>query len=413
MTKETVSERFTSRYVLAGALRHSAGLWALPALVVVELVNAFARGQEWAIEWQWTAYWSNAATSLICPLLAAVGAAESVAYRRKGVAGLLGSGSPRLRADLLRGGATGAWGLLAHLIGVAVCVAAAVRIHDSFHLQLQLLLPAVMAVLASAFVGAAVGWLWPSLAAPPIVALAGVALTSISPIGALMPYVRVHIATVGLEGLVTRPAFIAVDCMWWIVVAGAALWLLGRSGPFSWRGDGALALVVVLAVALMRWQGNEPFRLVVQAPRPACSSTRPSVCLSADYAPRLAAYTPVVGRLAAVVGDLDPGGLPSRVVQAGSVVAGSPPAEGSVAISVTPRGRPAPEDIAFQLIESVSGCPQASTAPSARLLQDEQRLVAWLVRDAGLGVAQGIPPGAELSTSAQARSVLASLRTEC
>jgi hypothetical protein len=144
-----------------------------------------------------------------------------------------------------------------------------------------------------------------------------------------------------------------------------------------------------------------------------CSATAPTLCVSSEYASRLAAYAGPSVALSSALGRLDPAARPTRLVQAGSIVAGSPMVSGTVAVSVDPRGRADSVDLAFDLVEAVSGCPQASTGPSDALVRDEERLVAWLAADAHLA-APGLPPLEDpIGSAAQAATVLAALRAEC
>lgn len=400
---------------IAIALVRSLGLWAVPALVVVELVNATARDRVWAIEWQWTAYWSNASTFLVAPLVGAVAAAESILYRRRGAGALLGSDRDRLRAHLLRGGATGCWGAISHLVGVLACAASAARLHHDVRLPIGPTLPAFAAVVACGLVGAAVGWLWPSLAAPPIVVIVGVALTSLAPIAGLQQFARVDTATGSLLGLVTRPEATGADVLWWGALALVAARLMSRpeGDRTAGRWDVAALALLLLAGTAVATQSNHRFTASGRPQPVTCSATAPPLCVNAEYASRLGVYAGPAVALSQAIGRLDPADRPTRLVQSGSVVAGSPMVAGVVAVSVFPNGRADAVNLGFDLVESVSGCPRASRSPSDVLVGDEERLVVWLLADAHLP-APGLPPVADrIGSATQAATVLSGLRSEC
>src|SRR4051794_12081965 len=98
------------------ALRRSVGVWTFPLLTAAELTNAFARDRVWAIEWQWTAYWSNAATYVVVPMAGAIAAGDSVLYRRRMTADLLSSQTSTSRGQAARVLALALWALTAHLL---------------------------------------------------------------------------------------------------------------------------------------------------------------------------------------------------------------------------------------------------------------------------------------------------------
>lgn len=398
---------------LSIAVRRSLLVWVAPPLVVVEIVNSVARQQEWAIEWQWLGYWSNVATYLTGPLAAGAAAAESIVYRRRSVDGMLGHGWDRVRSQGIRVAAAAAIVVTTHLLGAVACLWAGVRVHHALHPSLQPTIPAFAVCLAWVALGAAVGWIWPSLVAPPLLAITGAALGTITSVGPLQPFVRVGTATAELTGLVTRPAYTLVTCTWWLVLVVVALHLLVRRSGGAQRRDALVGALAILAVGAVLWQGRDPMRGTGRVLSDHCSASRPVLCVTGEYASRLRAYTQVLVPISRALGRLDPAAVPPRLDQAGARVAGSPPIDGVGVISITARGRPRPFDVAWDLVEGASGCPRASTAPSAALANDEARLATWLVRDAGLTAQSVVPPEAEIRSAPVAVQVLSELNREC
>jgi hypothetical protein len=215
-------------------------------------------------------------------------------------------------------------------------------------------------------------------------------------------------------GLTTRPAFTAVSCLWWCAVAVGGIRLLVRPVRVQWRWDAPVVALLLVAAVGVQWQGDRRFTHSDAVVADRCSSTQPVVCVRGEYSSRLATYTAPATRLAQALGRLDPAVQPARIEQIDAThVAGGAPTDSTVRIVIDPQGRPDLVNLALELVESASGCPRANLSPSERLFDDEQRLVGWLLPDAGLGPDPALAPGQAVTSASQAGDVLTALRTEC
>jgi hypothetical protein len=412
-----------ARHPAMVAVRRSAGRWALPALIVVEMVNASARGQIWAVEWQWTAYWSNASTYLVCPLVAGVAAAESIRYRRCGAEGLVGLSVGRLRAHLLPGMAIGGWAVMAHAVGVGACALAAARLHHDLDLPVGPTLPAFAALVAWAMLGSAIGWLGPSLVTPPVVVIAGVVVLAFPappPLGWVQPLTRVETATGSLLGLSTRPVAAAAAVLWWMAVSLLALRLVARSDgrgvrlrvarALAWDGA-VLAAVVVAALVASAYHGAGRFT-GARTVRLVCSATSPPLCVNAEYESRLKVYAGPAVVLSRAIGRVEPSAQPPRLVQAGPTMAGTRAVDGTVTVAVFEQGPADVGKLAQDLVDAASGCAQPGSVMKTALRHEQDRLIAWLLATAQLP--DGLPAVDDPLTSvAGARDALTGLRAGC
>lgn len=388
------------------------GAATFPVLVALELANAASRHREWSNEWRWTAYWSANAATLVLPVLAGVAAMESVLYRRRAADQLLSSWPARGRVQAARTAALAGWGLAAHGLGVLACTAQTARLHEGGHPPLLPLAPAVVAIAASAVIGSAVGWWWPSLAAGPVLTLGWLGLWVLGA-SSLPALDLINVGTVGnsLLGLTSRPAYVLAQLLWWAALAVVAFTLLvagGRAG--AWAALPAAGLVLSAGLVLT---GQHERRFEVD-PRPqswACRGSAPVVCVDPQYARRLDEVAAVSSPLVRTLGRIDPQEVITRVEQNARLVSGTRTDRGTVSITVPPGHQVDPLETAWDLVKGGETCVEAQPDSTAAL-EDRQRLALWLARTSFPGRNLPGDPDATI-TRAQAGTLLASNRRGC
>jgi hypothetical protein len=400
------------RLRVPSAIRRSMGVATFPVLVALELANAASRHREWSNEWRWTAYWSGNAATLVLPVLAGVAAMESVRYRRRAADQLLASWPARVRVQAARTAALTAWGLAAHGLGVLACTAQAVRLHGGGHPPLLPLVPAAVALAASAAIGSALGWWWPSLAAGPVLTLGWLGLWVLGA-SSLPALDLINVGTAGnsLLGLTTRAAYVLAQMLWWGAVAVLGFTVLvgwGRAGV--WVVLPATGLVLAAGFVLT---GQHERRFDVD-PRPqrwVCAGSAPVVCVDPQYAHRLGEVARVSTPLVRTLAQLEPRAVIARVDQNARLVSGTRTDRGTVVVSVPPGHPVDPLETAWDLVKGGPGCLDARRDPTAAL-EERQRLALWLARTSFPGRALPGDPDTTL-TRAQAVTLLAQMPSGC
>jgi hypothetical protein len=365
------------RLRVPSAIRRSMGVATFPVLVALELANAASRHREWSNEWRWTAYWSGNAATLVLPVLAGVAAMESVRYRRRAADQLLASWPARVRVQAARTAALTAWGLA-----------------------------------ASAAIGSALGWWWPSLAAGPVLTLGWLGLWVLGA-SSLPALDLINVGTAGnsLLGLTTRAAYVLAQMLWWGAVAVLGFTVLvawGRAGV--WVVLPATGLVLAAAFVLT---GQHERRFDVD-PRPqrwVCAGSAPVVCVDPQYAHRLGEVARVSTPLVRTLAQLEPRAVIARVDQNARLVSGTRTDRGTVVVSVPPGHPVDPLETAWDLVKGGPGCLDARRDPTAAL-EERQRLALWLARTSFPGRALPGDPDTTL-TRAQAVTLLAQMPSGC
>lgn len=386
------------------AVRRSAGVYAFPVLVILEVVNALARDREYAVEWLWSADWSGAALILTLPIAGGVAAAESITYRRRGVGELIDhSGSRPGRVHLARVWGLCFWVVASHVVGVTVCAGIASRQHDSGHFPVLLTLPAFLMLISVICLGAWLGWSLNSLFLPPLLA---VLLYGISTAGwfGTRNLLSAGGATVSLLGLRYRPEILVGQAVWATCLAGAslaALSMLRDASSWSARAVPVLSAGIALATGVgLVHLGTDRVEVGNQPPQWACAGQGPQVCVVDEYSQRLPAFRHLVEPLVRALADLEPGQEPRRVEQR----IGRPGMTSAAQVGVRPQDSAPAQAAAFDLARWISRCP-ADDEPS----EETFRLAAYLERVAFPTAPNPYPPGLVPSRAA-AREMIAASR---
>lgn len=389
--------------VLLASLRRSAGLYAFPLFLALEVVNATSRDREWASEWLWTSSASNGILVLLGPLAAGVAAAESVQLRRKGSHALIAAeGVHAARFHVVRVLALAAWACIGHLAGVLSMWVVAMARHGQWgSLQPEVILPSFVLLIAFVCTGAAVGWWLPAIVTPPLVAVAGYILPGL---GFVNPSLfLVGGATGSLLGLEYRPSVLLSLSAWWALVAFTALVTLGRAGVV--RLAAALTLfgtVVATTIPLLN-QSPDELRLATHLPALSCQGRAPQICVSAEVPESLEPVAGVARPLSVALHDLLSDVKIDRIV---TVQAAHLPAGTVVVPAKTNEPYVSDLAVASGLVRSVTGCWRGDDTTYAAT----QMVARYLVAQTG-GTVPG-PPVEALDRS-RARVLVQHLRARC
>jgi len=151
------------------------------------------------------------------------------------------------------------------------------------------MIPALLSLLAFAAVGAAVGMLWPSWVAPPLLTILMYVLTAAVQ-GALPdPLVRFGGSTSLLLGLTFRKDVLAGQVGWLVVITIGAIALaaMPRQRGYQSRSMTAIAVVAAVACAGVLLGSRGDLRFATERPAFVCAGARPQVCVVADFADQL------------------------------------------------------------------------------------------------------------------------------
>lgn len=167
--------------LLTIAVRRSLAMWALPVLLVLSWLNISEVGADVFFEWRAAAASASSVMVLTLPLIAAVAAADSLAYRRRNADALIAGTKGQPWFHVLRALAVWIWFLLGHFIALGVHWLLAVRAHGNVApFDPWVALSSTFVLLAGAFLGTTIGWLYPRFITPPALAIAFYALPAYS-----------------------------------------------------------------------------------------------------------------------------------------------------------------------------------------------------------------------------------------
>ncbi len=395
-------------------VRRSVGLFALPLVAVMEVVNALSRDRAWAMEFGGTVNWSGNAVILAAPVIAGAAAGESVLLCRRGGAELLRVGHGRRAwVHAARVAAIAGWASLGHVLGVGLCVLFYLDVHgwslaSAPDPTLTPIFPSLALLWAAAGLGSLAGWLWPRLLTP-LLAAAGF-------YGIWMFLVLHGGRTLALTGGTAptpvgfrhRPSLLAAQVVWFVVVTAMAVVAHDRPTGRARRLTAVLSAVLLLASgAAVKSLGSDVFEPVPGASASwVCRGSGPQMCVTAEYGVRLAALDaavrPVVtglARLGVVV--------PARVEQRLDPRYQTP---GAMPVAMSSGGQVDAQQAAFNAVLWVTGCTDADLDRAGDSWFDtETRLAGWLT-----GTYAGDVAGAaavRTAGPAQARNWLQQLRT--
>lgn len=400
--------------VPAVVVRRSAGVFAFPLVLVMEVINALSRDRAWAMEFSGTINWSGNAVILAAPVIAGAAAGESVILCRRGGAELLRACHGRLPwVHAARVAAIAGWASIGHVVGVCLCLVLYLRVHDwslasAPDLSLIPILPSLALLWAAAGLGSLAGWLWPRLLTP-LLAAAGF-------YGIWMFLVlrggRTLVLTGGTAptpiGFRHRPSLIAAQVVWFAVLAATAVVAHLRPAGRTRVTVAAVSAVLVLGSgAAVKSLGSDVFEAVPGATASwVCRGSGPQVCVTAEYGVRLAAFDTAVRP---VVTGLERLGVsaPARVEQR---LDPRYQTAGAMPVAMASGGEVDAQQAVFNAVLWVSGCTDADLDRAGDSWFDtEMRLAGWLT-----GTYTGDATGATAVRTAgpdQARNWLQQLRT--
>lgn len=377
----------------------------MPLFLALEGLALSSRTSDWSIEWQWATSWMNGILVLLGPLTAGVAAAETVHFRRHSSAlSLSVPPSKVIVSQALRVLGVTWWAAVAHVLGmVAAAIVVGVRHGEPGWLEVRLIPPALLLLLAFAAIGALLAWCLPYVVTPAVVAVAGYFV----PGAQLAPpsWFLAGGATGPLVGLQYRPDLLWAQSLLWLSCFVAAIVSVAAfARPRAQSLLGAIVGVGLVAVAASWVSSFGPDALTE---RPvgalACNSGEPPVCSPQEYAEVIAEVDaiarPVVGQLTNALGGL---GV-SRLV----VFAPPPLPRGVVAVQ-TRIGPPYTDsyNVAVSVVGAATACPPGHPG----LDGDVAAIVGGAIPELGGG---GLEPGTRSLTPAEARERFEAVRAQC
>ena len=344
------------------------GLWLFPVFLAVDLLVLFSRGLQWQGEWAWSVDWANGGTILLGPLLAGV-----VAYnvQRLGNPSANTAMTATLRGPqvpLHIGFANWMLAAAAHLLTLAVAVAATAATSPTGSLPLLPLPLGFLALLAFAALGALTGSVIRSLVAAPIATIACFALTYLGATGVVPKAFRIGGVTgtlIGLRYSESVNAWIAALLI--AVTAFAALVAVYRRSVLVRTGQwvaGGLS-VALLATSWANLQINGDYRFEAQRTAVSfrCAGSAPQVCMAVGTTRQLPALAAAMHEQAAPLTALGIS-LPDRYYQDVANVAPHEDA-GVFYLSVNEVNAPRPDPVAIaDYLSTPRPCPEF-TSPDA------------------------------------------------
>ncbi len=287
--------------VLRTELRRSAA----PAAALLVLV--FGAGALYAAPKRWSAGWLDLAmtlreyTLLLVPLVLAAGAWQGRRESRAGLPDLLGS-TPRPRAQqvlpvLVALGAAVAAGYLAVLAVGAPSISDTARYLPATAFVVTGV--GVLAVVAAAWLGLAVGRLWPSVAAGPVLALAGFACVLALPmVGGLGTVLSPMAGMTPFDDLRTVSGATSAAQGVWLVALAAAAFVVHAARHRRSRAVALLPVLagVALAGAVVPAAADDVNPVDPGAAELVCSEGTPKVCLTRVHEGLLPQVAPLARR---------------------------------------------------------------------------------------------------------------------
>jgi hypothetical protein len=388
------------------ALRRSWGLYGVPPLLAVELINAFAREQAFAYSWAWAANWTGTSLALVGPILLAVGAAESVVAHRSNADDLVRSTVRGAGAQLaLRSLTLGLYASACHLVGVLIIVTVTISHAGWLHPPILPIVVPFIACFTFAALGESLGALLPYLAAPVLLGLGGFAVRTYLVLhGGGATLIETGDATGDLLGLRERSDVLLLQASWFVLVIAIAIAIL----PMVWargRTNKLLAGGVVLAAVGVAFPLTQVHNTVthVSSLTWVCQNDAPQVCVVDGYDDFLPQATELVSESVAVLSQINDN-IPDRWEQLTAV--DTEPSTGYFGLEA--RNELASSGVALDVVAWSVDCPPARGIKRARAQYQRYELVAaWMGKSLGFGVYLG--PGTEEPTEENARQALKEL----
>lgn len=269
----------------------STRIWA-PAVLLVVLVNSFARSWAWNYEWLWAMDTLSFSSIFLVPLCAGVAAFETGGLAMARDLHLV---SPRATWAVVRTVA-GVWAVAATAVLISFAVVGGYVLHTTSGLLPRmgdlLPVPLLLVIVASGCAaGGLVGWVLPSRITPGLTVLSVFALMMCGYIiggGGSSGLVSVGGATGSLVGLTLAPNLMLWQYIFYIIITVCFIWFIRLSTSSTGRWQGGVAMICALSVLGAGIGVLRSGERLVEAPvsNLVCEGSAPQVCLVPGYASR-------------------------------------------------------------------------------------------------------------------------------
>jgi hypothetical protein len=376
-------------------------IFAIPAILGVELIALFSRGTPWRGEWAWTIDWANGATILGGPVLAGVVAFD---VQRVSKSAWLSVTRGFRRGQLLPlhvAVASWACATAIHFAIVALAGIMTATTSPTGRIPFELIALGPIVLAAFAGIGMVFGAYWPSVMSSPAAVIVAFLLTYAGAAGIIPKVFRVGGTTGSLVGLRTdyRVLFTSVS----FLVALALLSMIAvalRNRPMvsmlPLAIGGIAVLVTTAGLADLKANGDHRFQLAVRPPPYICAGRAPQVCLAEGTTRQLPGLAAEMNRQASVLQTRGIA-LPTRFVQ--DIPGRQPPTgEGVIIMATDQVNRSEPDRQAVAAFLATPAACEAfyqGTAPPEVALRARVILADVIRARMGIPLVDYYPPGGE------------------
>ncbi|GAB2949129.1 hypothetical protein GCM10027280_42210 [Micromonospora polyrhachis] len=294
-------------------LRRSVALGAALILLITGAIACYAAPGRWSSNWMALAMIEREYLVLLFPLALAVGAWQGRRESRNGLAELVGSTPrPRPQRVLPIVGALGiavTVGYLAVLAVTAPWIAGTARYLPAA--AFAVVAVGILAVVAAAWLGLAVGRLWPSVAAGPVLAVAGIGwLMGFPGIASGHDWLVVLFSPMygmnQFSDYETVSGRLSAAQAVWLGALAVSAYVLHTAKSRRTRVAALLpvALGVAVAIAVMPHDGYLPHPIDPVAKELVCTTDAPKVCVARVHSTLLPEVTPPARQALALLAKL-------------------------------------------------------------------------------------------------------------